>query len=299
MERHAKFILVGGFILLSLAGLTLFKLWISPADKNDKLAVYHIVFRGSVSGLSVGSEVRYLGVAIGRVNSIAINKQQLGHVDVSFNSEQQLPHRQLLAQLEPKGITGLAVVELRLKTTTDASFANIGDSIPGYPSLFTQLGNSASATGNNAKELLSNINQLFKPDNIAHLSNSIQQLDLATANLAYASKDMAELLGNLNNNSRQLQKTLSSYQQVGAKLDQALLPSLQAATDSAQHILGNSEANINRLFEQQIPKLVGISDQLSFSLQRINELASGLSNQPQQLIYGKSLPQLEVDIARQ
>ena len=302
MERHAKFILVAGFILISVLSLVIFKLWIAPSDNGADSQLYRILFRGSVSGLAVGSEVRYLGVAVGRVNDITINQQQAGHVDVAFNSEQTLPTPQLLAQLEPKGITGLSVIELRLKNEADPGFNSGQGIIPGYPSLFSQLGSSAGNVGNNANQLLNSINQIFQPDNIQHLNNSLQQLDLASANLAHASENMAELVNNLNSNSQQLHNTLTSYHQAGKQLDQQLLPSLrvtaeqlQAAAGSARSLLSGKQDDINRLFNQQIPSIVGISDQLSMSLQRINELASGLSNQPQQLIYGKPLPQLEID----
>ncbi|WP_019530821.1 MlaD family protein [Dasania marina] len=306
MERHAKFILVAGFILISVLSLVLFKLWVTPSENSADSQLYRILFRGSVSGLAVGSEVRYLGVAVGRVSDITINQQQAGHVNVAFNSEQTLPTSQLLAQLEPKGITGLSVIELRLKSEADSGLNNGFNSgqgiIPGYPSLLSQLSSSAGNVGNNANQLLNSINQIFQPDNIQHLNNSLQQLDLASANLAHASENMAELVNNLNSNSQQLHNTLTSYHQAGKQLDQQLLPSLhataeqlQAAASSASSLLSDKHDDINRLFNQQIPSIVGISDQLSLSLQRINELASGLSNQPQQLLYGKPLPQLEID----
>ena len=112
MERHAKYIVVAVFIVLSLMGLLLFNAWISSPIHSAQASTHHILFNGAVSGLSEGSDVRYLGVSIGKVTDITISQQHTGHVEVSFYSEQTLPTKYVTAQLEPQGITGLSVIEL-------------------------------------------------------------------------------------------------------------------------------------------------------------------------------------------
>ena len=66
MDREANYVAVGAFVLLVLCLAAGFVLWYSDtADEAQER--YEIYFTGSVSGLSEGSSVRYLGVVVGRV----------------------------------------------------------------------------------------------------------------------------------------------------------------------------------------------------------------------------------------
>ncbi|MGK0440322.1 MAG: phospholipid/cholesterol/gamma-HCH transport system substrate-binding protein [Pseudohongiellaceae bacterium] len=303
MERHAKFFIVSCFIALSIAGLILFNLWISSPGTDSKSSDYPILFRGAVSGLSVGSDVRYLGVSIGRVTDINISAKNAGHVEIIFNSNQTIPASDLIAQLEPQGITGLSIIELRLKSDQDPGFETQENTIPGYPSLISQLSGSATNFGGSASSIVSKVDNLLSNENITSLSNSMQQLDQTTANLANVSGQMTALFKNISQASLQLEKTLVTYGQVGDKVNNELLPAIQLSANelsqtaiSAKKILNDNAPQIKQLFSQDIPTLMGISDELSQSLKGINELSNGLDNDPTQLIYGKRLPEMEVNL---
>ena len=72
MEREANYVAVGAFVLLVLAMAILFVYWYSDARDQRTFKRYEIYFDGSVSGLAVGGQVRYLGVDVGRV--VRINR---------------------------------------------------------------------------------------------------------------------------------------------------------------------------------------------------------------------------------
>ena len=97
MERRAKVITVAIFVLLSILALWFFTRWISDDEVTAKR--YQILFRGSVSGLSVGSEVRYLGVPIGQVVEIQAHRQRPGFVQVVITSNTLPSGQQLVAVL--------------------------------------------------------------------------------------------------------------------------------------------------------------------------------------------------------
>ncbi len=67
MEREANYAAVGAFVLLVVAMAILFVYWYSDSSDHRDYTRYEIYFDGSVSGLSRGSPVRYLGVDVGRV----------------------------------------------------------------------------------------------------------------------------------------------------------------------------------------------------------------------------------------
>ena len=67
MEREANYVAVGAFVLLIVVMGALFVFWYSDAREQRVFNKYEVYFDGSVSGLAVGGQVRYLGVDVGRV----------------------------------------------------------------------------------------------------------------------------------------------------------------------------------------------------------------------------------------
>ena len=82
MEREANYVAVGAFILLVMAMAVGFVLWYTDANDSRDYELYEIYFTGSVSGLDRGSPVRYLGVDVGRVRSLAVDSRNAGQVTV-------------------------------------------------------------------------------------------------------------------------------------------------------------------------------------------------------------------------
>ena len=74
MEREANYLAVGTFILLVLGMGIAFVLWYTDANDGREYNTYEIQFAGSVSGLDRGSPVRYLGVDVGRVRRLGIDR---------------------------------------------------------------------------------------------------------------------------------------------------------------------------------------------------------------------------------
>mgnify|MGYP001572889847 CR=1 FL=1 len=62
MEREANYIAVGAFVLLAIAMAAFFVIWYTGSRDQREYKHYEIYFTGSVSGLTEGSAVRYLGV---------------------------------------------------------------------------------------------------------------------------------------------------------------------------------------------------------------------------------------------
>ena len=73
MERDANYTAVGAFVILLAAMAGLFVYWYSDSREHRDYVRYEIYFQGSVSGLAVGSQVRYLGVDVGRVVRIRVD----------------------------------------------------------------------------------------------------------------------------------------------------------------------------------------------------------------------------------
>ena len=82
MERDARYAAVAIFALLAIAAAFAFVWWYSGQGDRRSYESYEIYFDGTVSGLAQGSPVRYLGVDIGRVRSLAVSRSDPGRVKI-------------------------------------------------------------------------------------------------------------------------------------------------------------------------------------------------------------------------
>ena len=72
MERRANYAAVGIFVMLAIGLVFGFVYWYSEGRDQSNYQRYEIYFPGSVTGLSEGSSVRYLGVEVGKIRRIRI-----------------------------------------------------------------------------------------------------------------------------------------------------------------------------------------------------------------------------------
>ena len=88
METRSNHVLVGAVVLILLAMLALFTVWIARLGGTEEKE-YDIFFRQSVDGLARGSAVTFSGVPSGQVKSISLwkNDPQFVRVRISVNEE--------------------------------------------------------------------------------------------------------------------------------------------------------------------------------------------------------------------
>jgi phospholipid/cholesterol/gamma-HCH transport system substrate-binding protein len=303
MERNARIILVATFIAVTLIALFAFNRWIQGPDP-EKLGVdTAILFDGSVSGLSIGSEVRYLGVPVGRVSGIALSREFPGRVDVVFGSRESLPPAgDMVALLEAQGITGLSIIELRERTEETPGFEVPAGVIPGYPSLLSQLAGSAGRISNSVEGTLNRVNAILDEQTTADLGATIRQLRTLSGNLATASEEFDALLGSAARVGAELEQTLPEFRAAARRLNREVLPtvseaglSLKQATDGAAAALDDNREAIEALLSKDLPTLIGIADELTATLRELNDLAGNINDQPGALLYGKNVKEVEID----
>jgi ABC-type transporter Mla subunit MlaD len=120
VERDAKYMAVGLFALLAVAAAVAFVWWYSGASDRRSYERYEIHFSGTVSGLSQGSPVRYLGVDVGRVRSLSVDSRKPGQVTVVAEIDSSAPiSGATRAKLGLLGLTGLLYIDLQLDSAGD------------------------------------------------------------------------------------------------------------------------------------------------------------------------------------
>jgi predicted membrane metal-binding protein len=83
MDRDTNYVVVGAFVLLVIAMAVSFVFWYTDQQDKRTYRRYEIYFQGTVSGLTPGSPVRYLGVDVGKVVRISLEPQQRRRVQVT------------------------------------------------------------------------------------------------------------------------------------------------------------------------------------------------------------------------
>ncbi len=304
MERNARVIMVATFLIATLVGLLFFYRWIAPADPDANQRDLTILFDGSVSGLSIGSEVRYLGVPVGRVESIALSDRFPGKVSVVFGSTTALPEpSKIVGMLEGQGITGLSIIELSDRSSENPGFVVPDGTIPGYPSLLSQLAGSADRITSSVESTLSRLNNLLSEETANDLATTIAELKTLSGNLASASGDIDTLMESAGRVADELEATLPTFRAVAERLDSEVLPAIAGAGESIESASGEVAVTLNEnrealgsLINRDLPSLIGLSDDLGRALLELDRLMGNINDEPGALLYGERARDVEIDL---
>src|SRR3984957_10103379 len=202
MDRDANYVAVGAFVILVIAMAGSFVFWYT--DQRDKRTYerYEIYFPGTVSGLSAGSSVRYLGVDVGKVVRIMIDPQQRNRVLVLADIESSAPiDGRTRASLSLQGITGLLFVDLEQdrKVTTPGPLAQ-GLTYPvirSAPSDFDVLLSNLPALTANLVELADRFNQVFSDENVRSIKATLENGRLPSERLPDTVREVQGLVADV------------------------------------------------------------------------------------------------------
>lgn len=131
METRANNALIGLFTLaVVLCGFG-FVWWFAGASDSSQRNPYHVVFQGSVSGLTRGSGVLFNGIRVGEVVSLTLDPNDPQKVTVRVVIDAATPVRtDTKARLEYQGLTGVAAIQLE-GGKIDAATLATSSSAPG------------------------------------------------------------------------------------------------------------------------------------------------------------------------
>jgi phospholipid/cholesterol/gamma-HCH transport system substrate-binding protein len=112
MESDKRYFIEGLFVIGFSVALAFFFLWLVRSGNKDDVH-YRIHFAESVSGLALGDPVKFMGVDVGMVKGMVIDKADPKKVQVDLALLKDTPVRtDTTATLKLKGITGASFIEL-------------------------------------------------------------------------------------------------------------------------------------------------------------------------------------------
>jgi len=172
MEADKHYFLEGLFIIFFTVAAALAFVWLAKTGHRDDV-LYRIHFAESVSGLALGDPVKFHGVDVGTVKTMAIDTAdpQLVQVDVSLRKDAPVK-TDTKASLKLKGITGVVFVELNggnaeAKRLVDVTPEGKIPEIPYQKGQLTSLLDALpkmienfSSIGGQAKKVLTDVGQM-------------------------------------------------------------------------------------------------------------------------------------------
>jgi phospholipid/cholesterol/gamma-HCH transport system substrate-binding protein len=310
MEREANYITVGAFVLLVIALGTAFVIWYSDRGDKRDYQRYEIYFNGSVSGLSEGSPVRYLGVDVGRVVEMNLDPRTPDRVQVLADIDEDAPvSEETLASLSLQGVTGLLYIDLERDKGNRPVMPRVPSQrgyqvirsvqsdfdllIASIPELFTQ-----------ASSLAARVSDAFSDENIAAAQTTLQNVALASEELAPTLREARQLIADLRRTAGEIEAAAVGVRDVtdsaGPDVKLALervrtvADNLAATSARLESFVAENQANIARFSDSGLKDLEYLIRDSRQAAQEFRELTRSLRNNPSQLIYEQSYPGVEI-----
>jgi phospholipid/cholesterol/gamma-HCH transport system substrate-binding protein len=236
---------------------------------QKKWDIYLAIEEESVAGLNVNAPVKYNGVEVGKVRSIALDPQDPQRVNLYLAIERGSPIKQdTVAVLKAQGLTGITYVELSGGARGSVPLT----ALPGaqYPiiatksSLSTRLENVLTRVLAKLDSTTGNVDAFVSEKNQLAFSSTL-------ANIARASAQLPATLSRVGNSAEAIAK-------MGDTVNETSL--------AAGHTVNAIGTDIKRFSAETLPeleRLLGELSVLSASLRRLSEQAE---RAPSGLVFG-------------
>ena len=303
MEREANYLAVGSFVLLVLVMGFLFVYWYSASIEHRFYVRYEIYFDGSVSGLSEGGAVRYLGVDVGRVVRIRIDPRAANRVQVIADIDATTPiSDRTLAQLSLQGITGLLYIDLQQQRADDTG-RRILTAVPSeryqvirsVHSDFDLFLSSLPALTARLDDLVDRSARLLSDKNIAGFERVVANLDKAAAQLPHSAGQLDGLVADLRSTIDEAHKvvgeihvatgTASGDFVAAVQKLRATSENLERATGSVDAFVAENREQLSGFVRDGLPQIDLLLRDSRAAAQEIRDLSRSLRANPSQLLY--------------
>lgn len=263
MRNRDQKIRLGVFLVISSSILLFTIVFFTSRKFFEKEDIYFVAYENiSVSGLEVGSTVKYLGIGVGTIRDITIDPENVASVIVELSLKHATPIKEdAEADITSLGITGLKAIEIR-GGSNEAAFLEPGSYIQPGSSITEQITGKAEIIAEKAEKVLNNLQTFTEPENL----NKITELAETITTLAQqANTTITKVDTIISENRYDIRHSVSSFKDITDRLDQSSIMLLATIgriqqtveSDTLDQILGNvrdvsvalKEADVNALIE--------------------------------------------------
>lgn len=314
--RLGIFLIVSIFILLS--GIAI----ITGSKLLKKSVTYYIRYQElSLTGLEIGSAVRYRGIRIGRIEDIYIDPDDITSIIVEITADPKTPIKEDTEAIVTyiSFATGLKMIELQGGTNesnrlSPNSFIKAGqsmvDALTGQAEVITEkleliLNNLAKFTEAGRREqffqliettnkTLASLQQILEL-NQASLNHTIQNIESITTNLDTFMVNASLVAGDIQEitRSQNLKTTVENVKKITSELEQANLSELIAKLTAAVEQTNRTFTHLDLTLLKSRHDILSSTEILRESLEYFNEFTRLISENPSLLL--RSSPQQEIE----
>lgn len=300
MEREANYAAVGAFVLLVLAMAGLFVYWYADSRDARDYTRYEIYFEGSVSGLTRGSTVRFLGVDVGRVHDIRVDRRAAGRVQVVADIDSEAPVTKLtVAELSLQGVTGLLYIDLLGQPGGKKLIDNVpGERYPVIPSVRSNFDMFVAGLPDmvaRAGEIAQRVNLVLSDRNIEAISKTVANIEQASRTLPGTMREIDLLAKDLRAASAEVQGVAASIRtltdaagpDVTASLARVRVAADNLASTTARldQLLAESQRDVRAFTRDGLPEIEQLVRDSRAAAGEFQALMRSLRENPSQIVY--------------
>ena len=271
MDTKINFFKIGIFILIFILMLLAVIFWLGKYGfEKKKFDEYSIYFKESVSGLNVGSAIKYKGFEVGNVNEIKINPNNSEEIELNILIQKGTPIKEdNYAILGNLGITGLKYIELKGGTNDSALLKENESGIKIIQSKTSDLVSLFDSTQDITQEFMLVLNQIKKvldDKNIDKFSKILSKSENSAFNIEQLSEYLVK-------NEKKIDLLLKDI-------------STLVKTSNESFVSVNKSANsFKELSKESFDKLNKVLNSLDETLIQTQNLVNEIEQSPSDLIF--------------
>ena len=298
MPRKSRYrtseIKAGIWIFISLVIFTAFIVAVT-GSKFWKDLDYYRVQLNYAGGLEVGSPVRMGGVLVGKVSKLEFLMEEENFIELTLEVNKGLKVKQnTTAFLSSISITSEQHLELE-QSMKPAPLLSPGDLIASKElTTMDQVMENVGVVGDTLKVLLSRVNRLLEPENVARIDSIILGVNSI---IREGSEDFTALLASANHTVGTLDSMLINIDSMVAGkdslIDYVLLDTRETMAQAIATMaeIDSTVQDMDQLLQNNAGSLVRIFDNLSHVSENLKELSNTVKENPFLLI--RAIPRQE------
>ena len=315
METRANYALIGAFVIMIAAAVLGFVLWLGSSSLNRDFTAYDIIFEGPVT-LEEGAAVRYIGIKVGEVETVRIDRRDASKVRARIRIDRTTPVKtDSSASIEFAGITGVTFVQinagsegagpLRVQPGQDVAL------LKAEPNPLANLFADGAELAGRASMTLEQATALVSDENIASITSILKNADSVLTTVVNGDEDLLAQVGSTLASLERASEELSNAARATTSVGEHAEVRLSEVTDELTLLLGylgqptgvaeagfvegkDALASARALIEG--PTAQALSDaqltaqDLRTLVSRLDRVVRDLEQNPQEIVVGKPLP---------
>lgn len=312
METRANYALIGAFVLIGAFAIAGFVMWLGQSQFRQDFKVYDIVFQGPVS-LEEGSAVRYIGIKVGEVSTVRIDRADPSKVRARIRIDRETPIKDdSTASIQLAGITGITFIQLSAGNGKPLE-ARAGEPVPVIRAERTQLDqlfSGGTQVLGNANSAIQRVNLILTDENIDALAVSLRNIETISTKLAAQDGlvDLASVtLSDMSSASNRFEAASASLEKTGTTADtriasfadqmDLLVGDVRSVAQSARDTISTSNRAVSAAADAiEGPATEAIQDarlasqDLRVLINRLDRIARDVEQNPQGFVVGDPIP---------